>query len=78
MSYASLWFISLFLSIFARGILEMQWLGVGIDEWWRNEQFWVIRGVFTHLFVIFQGLLKMLVGINTNFTVTSKASKDKV
>ncbi|KAL4569240.1 hypothetical protein LXL04_024876 [Taraxacum kok-saghyz] len=29
---ASLWFISLFLSIFATGILEMRWNGVGIDE----------------------------------------------
>ena len=47
---ASLWFISLFLSIFATGILEMRWSGVGIDEWWRNEQFWVIGGVFAHFF----------------------------
>jgi cellulose synthase A len=49
---------------------------MGIDEWWRNEQFWVIDGVSTHLFVTFQGF-KMLVGINTNFTMTSKASEDK-
>ncbi len=54
----------------------MQWSRMGIDEWWRNEQFWVIGGVSTHLFVIFQGF-KMLASINTNFTVTSKASKDK-
>jgi cellulose synthase A len=74
---ASLWFISLFLSIFATSILEMRWSGVGIDEWWRNEQFWVISGVSAHLFAIFQGLFKMLAGINTNFTVTSKASEDK-
>jgi cellulose synthase A len=75
-NYASLWFIYLFVSIFAKGILEMRWSRMGIDEWWRNEQFWVIGGVFTHLFVIFQGF-KMLVGINTNFTVTSKAFEDK-
>ncbi|CAK9874927.1 unnamed protein product [Sphagnum jensenii] len=74
---ASLWFISLFLSIFATGILEMRWSGVGIHEWWRNEQFWVISGVSAHLFAIFQGLFKILAGINTNFTVTSKASEDK-
>ncbi|CAK9223175.1 unnamed protein product, partial [Sphagnum troendelagicum] len=74
---ASLWFISLFLSIFATGILEMRWSGVAIHEWWRNEQFWVISGVSAHLFAIFQGLFKMLAGINTNFTVTSKASEDK-
>jgi cellulose synthase A len=59
------------------GILEMQWSGVDIDEWWRNEQFWMIGGVSTHLFAIFQGLFKMLAGINTNFTVTSKAPEDK-
>jgi len=73
---ASLWFISLFLSIFATGILEMRWSGVGIDEWWRNEQFWVIGGVSAHLFAVFQGLLKVLAGVDTNFTVTSKASDE--
>ncbi|KAL9250877.1 Cellulose synthase A catalytic subunit 3 [UDP-forming]-like protein [Drosera capensis] len=73
---ASIWFLSLFLSIFATGILEMRWSGVGIDEWWRNEQFWVIGGVSAHLFAVFQGLLKVLAGIDTNFTVTSKASDE--
>ncbi|KAH9710160.1 cellulose synthase A catalytic subunit 3 [Citrus sinensis] len=73
---ASIVFISLFLSIFATGILEMRWSGVGIDEWWRNEQFWVIGGVSSHLFAVFQGLLKVLAGIDTNFTVTSKASDE--
>ncbi|CAN7107361.1 unnamed protein product [Brassica rapa subsp. narinosa] len=73
---ASIWFLSLFLSIFATGVLEMRWSGVGIDEWWRNEQFWVIGGVSAHLFALVQGLLKVLVGIDTNFTVTSKASDE--
>ncbi|VVB13296.1 unnamed protein product [Arabis nemorensis] len=73
---ASIWFLSLFLSIFATGILEMRWSGVGIDEWWRNEQFWVIGGVSAHLFAVFQGILKVLAGIDTNFTVTSKASDE--
>ncbi|XP_034197682.1 probable cellulose synthase A catalytic subunit 3 [UDP-forming] isoform X2 [Prunus dulcis] len=41
---ASLWFLSLFICIFTTSILEMRWSGVGIDEWWRNEQFWVIGG----------------------------------
>ncbi|KAG2632850.1 hypothetical protein PVAP13_2NG127200 [Panicum virgatum] len=75
-NFASIWFISLFLSIFATGILEMRWSGVGIDEWWRNEQFWVIGGISAHLFAVFQGLLKVLAGIDTNFTVTSKASDE--
>ncbi|KAI3801706.1 hypothetical protein L1987_29818 [Smallanthus sonchifolius] len=74
---ASLFFISLFLSIFATGILELRWSGVSIEEWWRNEQFWVIGGVSAHLFAVIQGLLKVLAGIDTNFTVTSKASDDE-
>jgi cellulose synthase A len=75
-NFVSIWFISLFISIFATGILEMRWSGVGIDEWWRNEQFWVIGGISAHLFAVFQGLLKVLAGIDTNFTVTSKASDE--
>ncbi|KAG5612569.1 hypothetical protein H5410_023850 [Solanum commersonii] len=74
---ASLWFLLLFISIFATSILEMRWSGVAIDEWWRNEQFWVIGGVSAHLFAVFQGLLKVLAGVETNFTVTSKSGDDE-
>eukprot|EP00475_Leptophrys_vorax_P009545 TRINITY_DN1631_c0_g4_i3.p2 TRINITY_DN1631_c0_g4~~TRINITY_DN1631_c0_g4_i3.p2 ORF type:complete len:1083 (-),score=34.71 TRINITY_DN1631_c0_g4_i3:3641-6889(-) len=73
---ATLYFIALFLSIFATGLLEMRWSGVGLTEWWRNEQFWVIGGVSAHLFAVFQGLLKVLAGIDTNFTVTAKQAED--
>ncbi|XP_020081147.1 cellulose synthase A catalytic subunit 9 [UDP-forming] isoform X2 [Ananas comosus] len=76
-TFASLFFIALFISIFATGILELRWSGVSIEEWWRNEQFWVIGGVSAHLFAVIQGLLKVLAGIDTNFTVTSKASNDE-
>ncbi|KAH7442078.1 hypothetical protein KP509_03G069300 [Ceratopteris richardii] len=76
-NFASLWFISLFLSIFITGILEMRWSGVGVTDWWRNEQFWVIGGVSAHLFALFQGLLKVLAGIDTNFTVTAKGGDDE-
>ncbi|XP_009350646.2 cellulose synthase A catalytic subunit 2 [UDP-forming] [Pyrus x bretschneideri] len=75
-NYASIIFMALFISIAATGILEMQWGGVGIDDWWRNEQFWVIGGASSHLFALFQGLLKVLAGVNTSFTVTSKAGDD--
>ncbi|KAL2236199.1 UNVERIFIED_CONTAM: Cellulose synthase A catalytic subunit 1 UDP-forming [Sesamum indicum] len=75
-NFASMWFILLFVSIFATGILEMRWGGVSVEDWWRNEQFWVIGGTSAHLFAVFQGLLKVLAGIDTNFTVTSKASDD--
>lgn len=75
-NFASMWFILLFASIFATGILELRWSHVSIDDWWRNEQFWVIGGTSAHLFAVFQGLLKVLAGIDTNFTVTSKASDE--
>ncbi|KAF6168357.1 hypothetical protein GIB67_018197 [Kingdonia uniflora] len=76
---ASIWFISLFLSIFATGIYiedEMRWSCVGIEEWWENKQFWVIGGVSAHLSAVFQGLLKVLAGTHTNFTVASKLSDE--
>ncbi|XP_062158041.1 cellulose synthase A catalytic subunit 7 [UDP-forming] [Alnus glutinosa] len=76
-TFASLYFIALFMSIFITGILELRWSGVTIEEWWRNEQFWVIGGVSAHLFAVVQGLLKVLAGIDTNFTVTSKATDDE-
>eukprot|EP00271_Cylindrocystis_brebissonii_P004551 TRINITY_DN1628_c0_g3_i2.p1 TRINITY_DN1628_c0_g3~~TRINITY_DN1628_c0_g3_i2.p1 ORF type:complete len:1001 (+),score=165.20 TRINITY_DN1628_c0_g3_i2:1-3003(+) len=75
-SLNTLWFIALFVSIFATAILEMRWSGVGMEEWWRNEQFWVIGGVSSHLYAVFQGLLKVLAGIDTNFTVTTKAGDE--
>ncbi|KAK9073100.1 hypothetical protein SSX86_007422 [Deinandra increscens subsp. villosa] len=75
-NYASIIFMLMFLSIAVTSILEIQWGGVGIDDFWRNEQFWVIGGVSAHLFALFQGLLKVLAGVDTNFTVTSKGGDD--
>ncbi|CAH9074523.1 unnamed protein product [Cuscuta epithymum] len=75
-SFASIWFLALFLSIIVTGVLELRWSGVSIEDWWRNEQFWVIGGVSAHLFAVFQGLLKVLAGVDTNFTVTAKAADD--
>jgi len=60
----------------ATGILEIRWSGVGIDEWWRNEQFWVIGGVSAHFLAVLQGLVKVVFRVDTNFTVTSKASDE--
>ncbi|XAR58666.1 Cellulose synthase (UDP-forming) [Bertholletia excelsa] len=68
---ASVWFLVLFLSIIITGVLELRWSGVSIEDWWRNEQFWVIGGVSAHPFAVFQGLLKVLAGIDTNFTWTT-------
>ncbi|KAF6162069.1 hypothetical protein GIB67_025835 [Kingdonia uniflora] len=73
---ASVWFLGLFISIILTSVLELRWSGVGIEDLWRNEQFWVIGGVSAHLFAVFQGFLKMLAGLDTNFTVTTKAADD--
>ncbi|WOG94939.1 hypothetical protein DCAR_0314236 [Daucus carota subsp. sativus] len=75
-NFASIWFLALFLSIITTGVLELRWSGVSIQDWWRNEQFWVIGGVSAHLFAVFQGFLKVLGGVDTNFTVTAKAADD--
>ncbi|XP_009781300.1 cellulose synthase A catalytic subunit 4 [UDP-forming] isoform X2 [Nicotiana sylvestris] len=75
-NFASIWFMALFLSIIVTSVLELRWSGVSIEAWWRNEQFWVIGGVSAHLFAVFQGLLKVLAGVDTNFTVTAKAAED--
>jgi cellulose synthase A len=73
---ASVWFWGLFLSIIVTSVLELRWSGIGIKDWWRNGQFWVIGGVSAHLFAVFQGILKMISGLDTNFTVTAKAADD--
>ncbi|KAL7089175.1 hypothetical protein ACP275_13G172400 [Erythranthe tilingii] len=73
---ASVLFLGLFLSIIATSVLELRWSGVSIEAIWRNEQFWVIGGVSAHLFAVFQGFLKMLAGVDTNFTVTTKTGED--
>lgn len=73
---ASVLFLGLFISIITTAVLELRWSGVSIEDLWRNEQFWVIGGVSAHLFAVFQGFLKMLAGIDTNFTVTTKAAED--
>ncbi|XP_057797035.1 probable cellulose synthase A catalytic subunit 3 [UDP-forming] [Salvia miltiorrhiza] len=59
----SMLFLSLFMCVFATCMLEMRWSGVGFGEWWRNEQFWMMGGVSCHLFGVFQGLLKVVAGI---------------
>ncbi|KAK4265407.1 hypothetical protein QN277_026464 [Acacia crassicarpa] len=71
-TFASLIFIALFISIFASSILELRWSGVTLEEWWRNEQFWVIGSVSTHLFAIVRNFLKAVSKVDTNFSVISK------
>ncbi|KAL3639773.1 Cellulose synthase-like protein D1 [Castilleja foliolosa] len=44
-------------------LLEVKWSGIGLEEWWRNEQFWVIGGTSAYLAAVLQGLLKAVTGI---------------
>jgi len=47
-----------------------------LEEWWRNEQFWLIGGTSAHIVAVLQGLLKVLAGIEISFTLTSKSGGD--
>ena len=54
-------------------ILEVKWAGIGLEEWWRNEKFWLISGTSAHLIVVVQGQLKVIAGIDISFTLNSKS-----
>ncbi|XP_027942144.1 cellulose synthase A catalytic subunit 7 [UDP-forming]-like isoform X1 [Vigna unguiculata] len=77
-TFASLVFTALFISIFASAILELRWSGVGLEEWWRSQQFWVIGSVSANLFAVVQSIMGALpLGrVNTNFSIVSKAPDD--
>ncbi|GAB2264953.1 Cellulose synthase-like protein D2 [Dionaea muscipula] len=71
---AYLLIITITLSLLA--VLEIKWSGINLEEWWRNEQFWLIGGTSAHLAAVLQGLLKVVAGIEISFTLTSKSSSD--
>lgn len=64
------------LSLIALAVLEIKWSGIELEEWWRNEQFWLIGGTSAHLAAVLQGLLKVIAGIEISFTLTSKSAGD--
>ena len=59
-------------------ILEVKWAGIGLEEWWRNEKFWLISGTSAHLVVVVQGPLKLIAGIDISFTLTSKLAGEDI
>ncbi|KAL8550741.1 hypothetical protein ACS0TY_009229 [Phlomoides rotata] len=75
-------FLSLLLTmsicLIALALLEVKWSGVGLEQWWRNEQFWLISGTSAHLAAVVQGLLKVIAGIEISFTLTSKSAGEDV
>ncbi|KAK2643921.1 hypothetical protein Ddye_019116 [Dipteronia dyeriana] len=64
------------LTLILISLLEVKWSGVGLEEFWRNEQFWVIGGTSAHLVAVIQGLLKIVAGIEISFTLTSKSAAE--
>jgi hypothetical protein len=54
-------------------VLEVKWAGITLEEWWRNEQFWVIGGTSAHIVAVLQGLLKVIAGVDISFNLTSKS-----
>ncbi|KAJ0778203.1 putative 1,4-beta-D-xylan synthase [Helianthus annuus] len=64
------------LCLIGLAVLEIRWSEVSLEDWWRNEQFWLISGTSAHFAAVIQGLLKVLAGIEISFTLTAKAVED--
>ncbi|CAK9261075.1 unnamed protein product [Sphagnum jensenii] len=69
--------LTITLTLCMLALLEVKWSGITLEEWWRNEQFWVIGGTSAHLAAVFQGLLKVIAGVNISFTLTSKSGAEE-
>ncbi|KAF2286360.1 hypothetical protein GH714_015395 [Hevea brasiliensis] len=67
--------LTITICLISLAILELRWSGIGLEEWWRNEQFWLISGTSAHLAAVVQGLLKVIAGIEISFTLTSKSQE---
>ncbi|XP_076898251.1 cellulose synthase-like protein D4 [Bidens hawaiensis] len=64
------------LCLIGLAVLEVRWSEVSLEDWWRNEQFWLISGTSSHLAAVIQGLLKVIAGIEISFTLTAKSVED--
>ncbi|KAH6780676.1 cellulose-synthase like D2 [Perilla frutescens var. hirtella] len=68
--------LTITVTLCALAVLELKWAGIELEEWWRNEQFWLIGGTSAHLAAVFQRLLKVIAGVEISFTLTSKSVGD--
>lgn len=64
------------LCLIGLAVLEVRWSEVSLEDWWRNEQFWLISETSSHFAAVIQGLLKVIAGIEISFTLTSKSVED--
>lgn len=71
-----LYLLTITLCLICISLLEVKWSGIGLEEWWRNEQFWAIGGTSAHLAAVIQGLLKVIAGIEISFTLTTKSAAE--
>ncbi|OAY77544.1 Cellulose synthase-like protein D1 [Ananas comosus] len=69
--------LAITVTLFLLAALEIRWAGIGLEEWWRNEQFWLIGGTSAHLAAVLQGLLKIVAGVEISFTLTSKSAGEE-
>ncbi|KAK9281273.1 hypothetical protein L1049_004169 [Liquidambar formosana] len=72
---AGIWILLVLISVLANGALEVRWSGVSLQELWRNQQFWVISGVSSHLFAVFQGLGTVVLSLSTSLKLQAKTFK---
>ncbi|KAJ4773004.1 Cellulose synthase-like protein [Rhynchospora pubera] len=56
--------------------LEIKWSGITLKEWWQAEQMWMIGGTSAHLFAVFQGMLKVILGIEVKLPVKQELPAD--
>lgn len=74
--YFLIYLLAITITLCMLAVLEVKWAGITLEEWWRNEQFWVIGGTSAHIAAVLQGLLKVVAGIDISFTLTSKSGGD--
>jgi hypothetical protein len=68
-----IYLLTITVTLCALAVSEVRWSEITL-EWWRNEQFWVSGGTSAHLAAVFQGLLRVVAGVEISFTLTSKSA----
>ncbi|KAG9460004.1 hypothetical protein H6P81_004512 [Aristolochia fimbriata] len=77
-SYAtSVWLPLFIIATFTTRVLEVNWSGVSLQEWWRHQQFWVVAGVSSHFFGVFQGLMVVITRKYSNSSSSSSTGEKK-
>ncbi|KAJ4785982.1 Cellulose synthase [Rhynchospora pubera] len=56
--------------------MEMRWSGITLDDWWRNQQFWMIGGTSAHIISILRGIVKLITGTDISFAPALKSGQN--